>query len=76
MYLATVTQKGQITIPEELRKKYGVKLRGKVKLETSGDFIKLTATEDILDLAGSMVPKEKKPVMKARGEMEKMYRRR
>ncbi|HLE50012.1 MAG TPA: AbrB/MazE/SpoVT family DNA-binding domain-containing protein [Patescibacteria group bacterium] len=75
MYLATITQKGQVTIPQELRKKYGVKLLGRIKLEASNGFIKLTPTEDILDLAGSLVPKTKKPILKAREEMEKSYQR-
>lgn len=75
MYLATITQKGQVTIPQELRKKYGVKLLGKVKLEASNGYIKLTPTEDILDLAGSLKPKLKKPVLDARAAMEKTYQR-
>lgn len=75
MYLATVTQKGQVTIPQELRTKYGVKLLGKIKLEASNGFIKLTPSEDILDLAGTLKPKIKKPVLKAREEMEKTYQR-
>lgn len=75
MYTATITQKGQVTIPLALRKKYGVKLRGKVKLEPSRGFIKLSPTEDILDLAGSLTPKTKRPILKAREEMEKTYQR-
>lgn len=75
MYLATVTQKGQVTIPQELRTKYGVKLLGKIKLEASNGFIKLTPSEDILDLAGTLKPKIKRPVLKAREEMEKTYQR-
>lgn len=75
MYLVTVTQKGQVTIPQELRTKYGVKLLGKIRLEASNGFIKLTPSEDILDLAGTLKPKIKKPVLKAREEMEKTYQR-
>ncbi|MEK7524746.1 MAG: AbrB/MazE/SpoVT family DNA-binding domain-containing protein [Patescibacteria group bacterium] len=75
MYLATITQKGQVTIPQDLRNKYGVKLLGKVVLEPSSGYIKLSPAEDILELAGSLKPKTKKPVLKAREEMEKTYTR-
>jgi len=39
------------------------------------DYIKITPAKDILDLAGKYKPIKKKPVLKAREEMERFYRR-
>jgi len=75
MYLSPVTQKGQVTIPVFLRKRYGVEPYGKVRLEPGDGYIKLIPTEDILDLAGKFKPKKMKSVLKAREEMERSYKR-
>lgn len=75
MYSATITQKGQITIPLALRKKFGLKLYGKARLEPDDGFIKVYSQEDILDMAGDFIPKKKKSIMKAREVFEKKYRR-
>lgn len=75
MYSATVTQKGQITIPLALRKKFGLKSYGRARLEPGDDFIKIYSQEDILDMAGTLIPKKKKSVMKAREVFEKRYKR-
>ncbi len=75
MYAATITQKGQITIPLALREEFGLKLYGKARLEPGDGFIKVYAQEDILDMAGAFVPKNKKTLMKAREVFEKKYKR-
>lgn len=71
MCSATVTQKGQITIPLALRKKFGLKSYGRARLEPGDDFIKIYSQEDILDIAGTFIPKKKKSIIKAREVFEK-----
>ena len=75
MYSATITQKGQITIPLILRKKFGLKSYGKARLEPDENFIRVYSQEDILDMAGEFTPKKKKSITKARGEFKKEYKR-
>ena len=72
---ATITQKGQFTIPLKMRKMFDIGKYSKVRLEPADGFIKIIPTQDILDLAGKFVPKNKKPVLKARQEFEKNYSR-
>ncbi len=75
--LTTMTSKGQILIPQELRKRYGLRLNTKVYLEASDDGVKVKPTIDILDLAGSFKPKKNRnrDIMEARSAMEKTYKR-
>lgn len=75
MYATTVTQKGQITIPLELRNKLGFQKYGKVKLEAAADHVKVYPQEDILDLAGNHKARKGKNALKAREEMDKGYKR-
>lgn len=75
MYISPVTQKGQVTIPAGLRTQFGVRPYGKVKIEPGNGYIKITATEDILDLAGSVKPIRGRSALKARAWMEKHYTR-
>lgn len=76
MYTATVTQKGQVTIPLFLRTKHHIEPYGKVKIESDNRFIRITAAEDILDLAGTVVPQKGKSALKAREWMGKHYQSR
>lgn len=71
----TVTQKGQVTIPVDLRRKYNIGEYDLVIIKPEKRYLKIMATEDILDLAGSFKPKKKTPVLKAREEMENNYQR-
>ncbi len=71
----TITQKGQVTIPKKFREKFDLWPYSKVYIETGKDYIKITPAKDILDLAGKYKPIKKKPVLKAREEMERFYRR-
>lgn len=73
--LTTVTQKGQVTIPLVLREQFGIKAYSKLRIEPLKDGIKLTPTTDLLDIAGTFIPKKKKSVLTARKQFEKTYRR-
>lgn len=73
--ITTVTQKGQVTLPKGFRDRLGIQPYDRVRVRATKNQILIEPTEDILDLAGSFVPKTKKPVMKAREAMEKRYRR-
>jgi len=59
-YTTTVTQKGQITIPKALRDQYGITMRSKVLMVADSNGILIEPTQDILALAGTLMPKEKK----------------
>lgn len=76
-YQATITQKGQITIPKFLRDALKLRASSKIvlKLEKSGKEIKIKPAMDILDIAGSLKPKARKAVLRARQVMEKNYAR-
>lgn len=73
--LTTVTQKGQLTIPVEFRRKYKIEEYGKVLVKDAKDHLKIIPTRDILELAGSFKVRGKKTVLKARDYLEKNYRR-
>jgi AbrB family looped-hinge helix DNA binding protein len=74
-YQTTLTKKGQITIPKEIREilklKEGKKLE--VKVEKKSKRIILKPVVDILDLAGKFKIKKKIDPVKARELMEKYY---
>jgi len=75
MYAGTITQKGQITIPLALREKFGLKLYGRARFEPGDGYIKIYPQEDILDMAGKLIPKSRKTIAKARGVFERKYKR-
>lgn len=76
-YQTTITRKGQITIPKDirdiLRLDQGRKLE--IEFERIKGEIKIKSAPDILDLAGTFKPKKKINVLKAREAMEKNYER-
>jgi AbrB family looped-hinge helix DNA binding protein len=76
-YYTTITQKGQIVIPVELRKMLELKVNEKLILEIGENRqeIILKPAVDILDLAGSLKPKRKISALKAREKFEKNYER-
>jgi AbrB family looped-hinge helix DNA binding protein len=63
MATATLTSKGQITLPKEVRERLGVEAGDKVEfVETEpGVFRVVAATRDVRDLKG-VIPKPAKPV--------------
>lgn len=71
----TVTQKGQVTIPAEMRLLLGIRPYGRVGLQVGDGFIKIKPVEDILDMAGSVSPIKGRSALKARAWMEKNYKR-
>ncbi len=73
--ITSVTQKGQVTIPQAMRRRLGIRAFGRVVLVGAHDHVRVMAAQDILDLAGTYIPKRKKSVLKAREEMEKNYER-
>ncbi|HLC93970.1 MAG TPA: AbrB/MazE/SpoVT family DNA-binding domain-containing protein [Patescibacteria group bacterium] len=57
LYTATVTQKGQVTIPATIRKMLGVKPYGKVAFKKLDHLIVLTPATHFLTLKGSIKTK-------------------
>lgn len=59
-YSSTPTQKGQVTIPAPMRKKYGIKPGRKVIFEDiNGQLIIKTHDQLVNELAGSLKPRVK-----------------
>ncbi len=62
MATATVTSKGQITLPKSVRDRLGVEAGDRIEfVETEHGFLVVPSTRDIRALKG-MVPRPKKPV--------------
>ncbi len=70
-----MTQKGQVTIPVDMRKKLGAKPYDTIRLEYENGFIKIKPVKDILDMAGMFKAPRGKSALKAREYMEKHYKR-
>lgn len=77
MYIATVTQKGQITVPIDYRRFLELETNDKVIFEKKGNHVVIAKAKSVLDLAGSIKPKKNKRVdpLDAREYMEKNYQR-
>lgn len=71
----TVTQKGQMTIPKEIRDFLGIKIYERVKIVKEKDHLKVFPTTDILDLAGKFNIKNRTSVLKAREAIQNEYSR-
>jgi len=76
-YTSPVTQKGQITIPKSLRDKLNISPYGQVTIEVEKNYIKVTPTKDVVDLAGFLAGKVtvKKDILEGRRAMEISYER-
>ncbi len=56
-FVSSVSPKGQITIPSEIRKRFGIKPKDKVAFEVEGDTVKLAPAVFTLETAfGSVTP--------------------
>ncbi len=68
----TVTKKGQVTIPAEVRSRLGLKPRDRVRFEVEGDVATLRpAPSKVLRWYGSVAPKERpEDFQKVREEFE------
>jgi AbrB family looped-hinge helix DNA binding protein len=55
-YYATLTERGQVTLPAEIRQKLGVKPRQKVHFAVDGDSIRIIPSEFTLESIRGMVP--------------------
>ncbi len=69
----SVTEKGQVTIPQEIRRIMGLQPRDKVRFEVDGDVIKISrASSKLLQWFGSVTPRNKpEDFQKIREEFEK-----
>jgi AbrB family looped-hinge helix DNA binding protein len=66
----SVTRKGQVTIPKELRKKFGIEEGSKVEIVEEQGTIAIRKLPSILDLAGSGAKKgDVKELKKALDQM-------
>mgnify|MGYP001613696973 FL=1 len=76
-YQTTITRKGQITIPKEMRVALHLKEGKKIflELEPQKKKIWIASHPDITELAGTFRTKKKIDVVKAREYMEKHYER-
>lgn len=77
-FITTVTQKGQVTIPKNIREKAGIKAKDKVKVKQDKDGkILITPAVTLLDLAGTFIPNKNKNknALEAREFMEENYER-
>lgn len=74
-YSATLTQKGQITIPLPVRRLLGVSARDTVLIKVENKKVVVESGKDILALAGSVKPVEGMNALSAREKMEKEYQR-
>ena len=72
-FITTVTQKGQVTIPKSIRNQIGINLNGRVLVKSNNNVVEISPTFDILDLAGTIIPKKMKTIDMARKAMEKHY---
>jgi AbrB family looped-hinge helix DNA binding protein len=70
---ATLTEKGQVTIPLEIRRLIGLQPRDKVRFEVEGDVVKIRRASSKLLAGYGAVPPLKKPedFQKLREEFEK-----
>ena len=59
-YETTMTEKGQVTIPQEIRRMMGLNPRDKVRFEVEGEVVKIRrASSRLLQGYGAVTPKEK-----------------
>ena len=72
-YETTVTEKGQVTIPQEIRRLMGLQPRDKVRFEVEGEVVKIKRpTSRLLRGYGAVEPRKKpEDFRRLREEFEK-----
>jgi AbrB family looped-hinge helix DNA binding protein len=55
-FVSSVSPKGQITLPQEFRRRLGVKARDRVVIRLDGDEIKVTPLKSFVDEIAGSVP--------------------
>ncbi len=73
--ITTVTQKGQITLPKQLRDKYKIGTNSRVVVEDSKGHIRIGKAKSILDIAPLAKAPRGKNALLAREKMEVNYER-
>lgn len=59
MLITTVTQKGQVTIPIDFRKKFGLQSGSKVYFEDTGDVMTVRPAPDFFSFRGALKSNKK-----------------
>jgi len=72
-YETSVTEKGQVTIPQDIRRLLGIQPRDKIRFEVDGDVVKISRAESkLLKWFGSVAPRNRpEDFEKVREEFEK-----
>ena len=72
-YETSVTEKGQVTIPQDIRRLLGIQPRDKIRFEVDGDVVKISRAESkLLKWFGSVTPRNRpEDFEKVREEFEK-----
>ena len=73
--ITTVTQKGQITLPKQLRDKYKIVTNSRIVVEDGKGHIRIKQAKSILDIAPLAHAPRSKNALIAREKMEANYTR-
>ena len=73
--ITTVTQKGQITLPKQLRDKYKIGTNSRVVVEDGKGHIRIKQAKSILDIVPLAKAPRGKNALTAREKMEAIYTR-
>ena len=76
-YSTTITRKGQMTVPKEVRENLDISIPSQVTLDVDEKekTVRIIPQKDILDMAGRFKVKKPFDVLKAREKFESTYER-
>jgi len=66
--LAKVTSKGQVTIPNEIRKKFGIRRDDRIDFIVEGNRVVMVPVKTLQDLRGAVKPREQGGFAAERGK--------